>query len=116
MFGVGDDDQVIYGHNSADPAFLIEYARLFPGAAAHPLTVNYRCPVQVVDGARTLLGYNHRRVAKEIHAGASADPAPDGLRVVEHGPDDAPPPWSTWCAPGWPSPRSPRRRSPCSPG
>ncbi|MBX3287229.1 MAG: ATP-dependent DNA helicase UvrD2, partial [Actinobacteria bacterium] len=91
VFGVGDDDQVIYGHNSADPAFLIEYARLFPGAAAHPLTVNYRCPVQVVDGARTLLGYNHRRVAKEIHAGASADPAPDGLRVVEHGPDDAAP-------------------------
>jgi DNA helicase-2/ATP-dependent DNA helicase PcrA len=89
VFGVGDDDQVIYGHNSADPAFLIEYARLFPGAAAHPLTVNYRCPVQVVDGARTLLGYNHRRVAKEIQAGGSADPAPDGLRVVEHGPDDA---------------------------
>ncbi len=89
VFGVGDDDQVIYGHNSADPAFLIEYARLFPGAVAHPLTVNYRCPVQVVDGARTLLGYNHRRVAKEIHAGTGADPAPDGLRMVEHGPDDA---------------------------
>lgn len=89
VFGVGDDDQVIYGHNSADPAFLIEYARLFPGAAAHPLTVNYRCPVEVVDGARTLLGYNHRRVPKEITAGPSADPAVGGLRVVEHGPDDA---------------------------
>ena len=89
VFGVGDDDQVIYGHNSADPAFLIEYAKLFPGAAAHPLTVNYRCPVQVVDGARTLLGYNHRRVTKEINAGPSADPADDGLRVVEHGPDEA---------------------------
>ena len=50
--------------------------------------MNYRCPVQVVDGARTLLGYNHRRVTKEIKAGPSADPANDGLRVVEHGPDD----------------------------
>ena len=89
VFGVGDDDQVIYGHNSADPAFLIEYARLFPGAAGHPLTVNYRCPVEVVGGARTLLGYNHRRVEKEITAGSGADPAADGLRVVAHGPDDA---------------------------
>ncbi len=89
VFGVGDDDQVIYGHNSADPAFLIDYERLFPGAASHPLTVNYRCPVEVVHGARTLLGYNHRRVAKEITAGPGADPAAGGLRVVEHGPDDA---------------------------
>lgn len=88
-FGVGDDDQVIYGHNSADPAFLIDYAELFPAAHAHALTVNYRCPVTVVEGARTLLRYNHRRVAKEIEPGPSADPSPDGLRVVEHGPDDA---------------------------
>ncbi len=89
VFGVGDDDQVIYGHVSADPAFLIDYDRLFPGAGNHPLTVNYRCPVEVVDGARTLLGYNHRRIAKEIKAGPEADPTPGALEVVEHGPDDA---------------------------
>lgn len=89
VFGVGDDDQVIYGHVAADPAFLIDYDRLFPGAGDHPLTVNYRCPVEVVDGARHLLGYNHRRVAKEIHPGPDADPAPGALKVVEHGPDDA---------------------------
>lgn len=89
VFGVGDDDQVIYGHNAASPAFLIDYDVLFPGAASHPLTVNYRCPVQVVDGARHLLGYNHRRVAKTIDPGPDADPADDGLRVVQHGPDDA---------------------------
>ncbi len=88
VFGVGDDDQVIYGHVGADPAFLIGYADLFPGAASHPLTVNYRCPVEVVDGARTLLGYNHRRVPKEIVAGPDADAAAGTLRVVEHGPDD----------------------------
>jgi DNA helicase-2/ATP-dependent DNA helicase PcrA len=88
VFGVGDDDQVIYGHAGADPAFLIDYTKLFPGAASHPLTVNYRCPVEVVDAARHLLGYNHRRVAKEIHADAGADPGPDALAVVHHGPDD----------------------------
>ena len=74
VFGVGDDDQCIYGHAGADPAFLIDYDRLFPGAVPHPLTVNYRCPVEVVDGARTLLGYNHRRVAKQIDAGPGQRP------------------------------------------
>ena len=88
VFGVGDDDQVIYGHAGADPAFLIDYAALFPGAASHPLSINYRCPVEVVDGARTLLGYNHRRVPKDIHAGPDADAAAGALRVVVHGPDD----------------------------
>ena len=88
MFGVGDDDQCIYGHAGADPAFLIDYAELFPGAAPHPLTVNYRCPAEVVDGARTLLGYNHRRVAKQIDAGPEADRTAGALRVVEHGRDD----------------------------
>ncbi len=73
MFGVGDDDQVIYGHAGADPAFLIEFDRLFPGAASHPLEVNYRCPVEVVRTARTLLSYNQVRVAKEIRPGPDAD-------------------------------------------
>ena len=68
VFGVGDDDQVIYGHAGADPAYLIEFDRLFPASGAHPLEVNYRCPVAVVDGAATLLSYNHRRVAKAIRA------------------------------------------------
>jgi DNA helicase-2/ATP-dependent DNA helicase PcrA len=88
VFGVGDDDQVIYGHAGADPAFLIDYDHLFPGAVPHPLTINYRCPVAVVDAARNLLGYNHRRVAKEIVAGPGADPATDAFAVVGHGPDE----------------------------
>lgn len=87
VFGVGDDDQCIYGHAGADPAFLIDYARLFPGAVEHPLTINYRCPDDVVAGARTLLGYNHRRVAKQIDTGPDNDRTPEALRVVEHGSD-----------------------------
>jgi DNA helicase-2/ATP-dependent DNA helicase PcrA len=87
VFGVGDDDQVIYGHAGADPAFLIDFARLFPGAADHPLEVNYRCPAPVVDAARHLLSYNDRRVAKTLRAGPAADIAPDSVRVVLHAPD-----------------------------
>jgi DNA helicase-2/ATP-dependent DNA helicase PcrA len=67
-FGVGDDDQVIYGYSGATPEFLIDFADYFPGAADHPLEVNYRCPSAVVDAARNLLTYNHERVAKTIRS------------------------------------------------
>ena len=67
-FGVGDDDQVIYGYSGATPEFLIDFAAYFPGAADHPLEVNYRCPPAVVDAARHLLTYNHERVAKTIRS------------------------------------------------
>jgi DNA helicase II / ATP-dependent DNA helicase PcrA len=69
VFGVGDDDQVIYGHAGADPQFLLDYGSLFPGAAFYPLEVNYRCQPETVDAARSLLGHNRRRIAKEIRAG-----------------------------------------------
>ncbi len=79
-FGVGDDDQVIYGYAGADPTFLVHYDRYFPGAVAHALEVSYRCPPAVVAGARNLLSYNHRRVPKTIQsarelAGETPDPA-----------------------------------------
>jgi DNA helicase-2/ATP-dependent DNA helicase PcrA len=82
VFGVGDDDQVIYGHAGADPRFLISFTDLFPQAASHPLAVNYRCPVAVVEGARTLLGYNRRRLDKDIRPGPAAD-ASDGALVIQ---------------------------------
>ncbi len=91
VFGVGDDDQVIYGHAGASPRFLTEFGRYFPGAAEHALEVNYRCPPAVVDAARHLLTRNRVRVAKRIRA-ARADPAaerparPDAFRVRRHVP------------------------------
>jgi DNA helicase-2/ATP-dependent DNA helicase PcrA len=84
VFGVGDDDQVIYGHAGADPRFLIEFDALFPCATDHPLEVNYRCPTAVVDGARHLLSYNRRRVPKVIRPGPGASTATDALSVVRH--------------------------------
>jgi DNA helicase II / ATP-dependent DNA helicase PcrA len=71
VFGVGDDDQTIYGYNGADPAWLINFFELFPGAGAHPLEVNYRCPADVVAVVERLLRHNRRRVPKVIK------PAPD---------------------------------------
>jgi len=65
-FGVGDDDQVIYGYSGATPEFLINFPRYFPGADHHALEVNYRCPPSVVCAARNLLSYNRRRLEKTI--------------------------------------------------
>ena len=72
VFGVGDDDQTIYGYNGADPSWLIDFADIFPGAGDHPLEVNYRCPPGVVTAADTLLRHNVRRVPKVIRAAATA--------------------------------------------
>src|SRR5436190_4238634 len=83
VFGVGDDDQVIYGYAGANPDFLINFDTYFPGAADHPLEVNYRCPPVVVDGARTLLAHNHRRVAKVMRAGREAEGDPGNALLIE---------------------------------
>lgn len=88
VFAVGDDDQCVYGHSGADPGFLVDYARFFPGAGDHPLEVNYRCPVAVVDGARRLLERNRRRVGKRMRPAGGADPAADGLRIRLDRPED----------------------------
>ncbi len=80
-FGVGDDDQVIYGHVGADPQFLIQFDSLFPGAAAYALEVNYRSAEPVVTAARTLLGYNQRRITKDIRPADAAVTDPASFRV-----------------------------------
>ena len=66
VFGVGDDDQVIYSYAGATPEYLIDYGRFFPGATEYALEVNYRRPPAVVEGARHLLTHNRRRIMKSI--------------------------------------------------
>ncbi len=80
VFGVGDDDQTIYGYNGADPGWLIDFATWFPGAGAHPLHVNYRCPAGVVEVADRLVRHNRRRVAKTVRPGSDR---PGGWRIVD---------------------------------
>jgi ATP-dependent DNA helicase UvrD/PcrA len=90
VFGVGDDDQVIYGHAGASPRFLTDFGRYFPGAHEHALEVNYRSPPPVVDAARHLLTRNRARVPKtiraaaEVAATAAAGAATDGVALAVH--------------------------------
>jgi DNA helicase-2/ATP-dependent DNA helicase PcrA len=88
VFGVGDDDQVIYGYAGADPGFLIDFDRWFPGAATYDLKVNYRCPPAIVRGAQTLLGYNRRRLAKEVSPAPGRADEPGALDVEPVAVDD----------------------------
>jgi DNA helicase II / ATP-dependent DNA helicase PcrA len=81
VFGVGDDDQTIYGYSGASPQWLIDYHHYFPAASEHALEVNYRCPVPVVEAARTLLTHNRRRVQKRIVAAPGRAQIGDGLQV-----------------------------------
>ena len=87
VFGVGDDDQCIYGHSGADPRFLIDYPTYFPGADEHALEVNYRCPAPVTLAAASLLSYNDRRVPKEIRPGPDVDTSAEALQVRTHASD-----------------------------
>jgi DNA helicase-2/ATP-dependent DNA helicase PcrA len=84
VFGVGDDDQVIYGHAGASPRFLTEFGSYFPGADEHALEVNYRCPAPVVDAARHLLSRNRVRVPKTIRAADDASTDSGTFQVRRH--------------------------------
>jgi DNA helicase-2/ATP-dependent DNA helicase PcrA len=93
VFGVGDDDQTIYGYSGAAPDWLIDFNRYFPGATHHALEVNYRCPEPVITAADHLLSHNRRRVPKTIRANPARRPSTDaadaagaGLEVV-HAPE-----------------------------
>ena len=85
VFGVGDDDQTIYGYSGASPHWLIEYERFFPGAARHLLGVNYRCPPEVVEAASNLLSHNRHRIAKDIEPAAGRSAAGRSLAVEAAG-------------------------------
>ncbi|HEX5366416.1 MAG TPA: ATP-dependent DNA helicase UvrD2, partial [Acidimicrobiales bacterium] len=87
VFGVGDDDQVIYGHAGASPRFLTDFGSYFPGAQGHALEVNYRCPAPVVGAVGHLLTRNRARVPKVVRA-ARPDDDPGALQVLRHPPQD----------------------------
>ncbi len=82
VFGVGDDDQTIYGFTGATPEWLIDYDRWFPHASPLALEINYRCPPAVVEGARNLLAHNNQRVPKAIKSPPDREDAPAALHVV----------------------------------
>lgn len=87
VFGVGDDDQTIYGYNGASPDWLIHFDQIFPGAQSHALGVNYRCPKPVVEAAVNLLSYNTTRLDKSISSSKERDDSCLRIRAFSGPPD-----------------------------
>jgi superfamily I DNA/RNA helicase len=56
LFVVGDPNQAIYGWNGADPGFLANVPRRWPGAEVVHLDENHRSSPQVVAAATAVLG------------------------------------------------------------
>jgi ATP-dependent DNA helicase UvrD/PcrA len=85
IFGVGDDDQTIYGFSGATPEWLVHFEDYVPEAVHHALEVNYRCPAPVVTAAFNLVSRNRVRVAKEIRPSPSNVHARESFAVAKVG-------------------------------
>ena len=67
-FGVGDDDQVLYGYSGATPKFLIDFADYFPGAAPMPSRPTTGAHPTSSTGRTSLLSYCSERIDKVIRS------------------------------------------------
>lgn len=68
LFVVGDDDQSIYRFRGSSPELMLNFPKDFPMAQVISLSVNYRCPKQVVQKAGNLIRHNKNRYEKQIES------------------------------------------------
>ena len=72
LFVVGDDDQSIYRFRGSRPELMLNFSKDFPSAKVIHLSINYRCPKEVVQMAGRLIRCNKNRFDKQIES-AGAD-------------------------------------------
>ncbi len=68
LFVVGDDDQSIYRFRGSKPELMLNFPKDYPGAHVVRLSVNYRCPKEVVQRAGKLIRHNKSRYDKKIES------------------------------------------------
>ena len=99
IFLVGDDDQTIYGWRLADVRRVLALSDSLPGLRRLDLTVNYRCPPEVIRRAVRLVANNRERFGKQIRPGPansgslvtladSSDDTERARRILTTWPDD----------------------------
>jgi DNA helicase-2/ATP-dependent DNA helicase PcrA len=70
LFCVGDEDQTLYAFRRASVERIILLDELYPGLQRVALTMNYRCPPEVVEASRALIEHNDVRFPKQIEPAA----------------------------------------------
>lgn len=68
LTAVGDDDQIVYAFRGADPEFMVDFERYFPGAQIVVLRHNYRSTAGIVECALRLIEHNEQRRPKDLLA------------------------------------------------
>lgn len=68
LFMVGDDDQSIYRFRGSKPEIMLHVPKDYPELKQVQLTVNYRCPKEVVEASQRLIAHNKERFPKDIVA------------------------------------------------
>lgn len=66
LFVVGDDDQSIYRFRGSRPELMLHFPKDYPSARVIRLSINYRCPKEVVLRAGKLIRHNKNRFDKQI--------------------------------------------------
>jgi DNA helicase-2/ATP-dependent DNA helicase PcrA len=65
---VGDDCQAIYSFRGADVSNILDFPKLYPGAAVYRLEVNYRSTPQILAIANRSIRFNRRQFEKTLEA------------------------------------------------
>lgn len=73
LFGVGDDDQSIYGFRGSDPSFMLDFPMFYRGCKIIQLNTNYRSAKKIVQASKQLILHNEKRFVKEIESHSSDD-------------------------------------------
>ncbi len=85
FFCVGDEDQTLYGWRRASVRRIIDLDLAYPGLQRVSLAHNYRCPREIVDASRALIGHNKIRFPKQIDADPDRPPGgAQALQLHEH--------------------------------
>ena len=71
LYVVGDDDQSIYGFRGARPDIMLSFGKEFPDTKTLRLSINHRCPAEIVDVSSKLIVNNKKRYDKSLRSAAA---------------------------------------------